>query len=199
MKALGSLGKHACDGLFLLPVEEKSPRRRHVRVSAGLSPLPVEEKAAIGLRERLQLPFLPVRRRKDRLKDLACACNGLFRLPVEEKAIMRLACRGQDYFSTHQVCFGPHRLRDFAPLSRPQCWSAAARRINSFRARRARNFDYFRLLKSDDLSKVEILKNRGGSGHEMFMDSACACDGLSPLPVEENTISWTWCALVMRF
>jgi hypothetical protein len=128
LKALGSLGKHACDGLSLLPVEEKSPRRRHVRVSAGLSPLPVEEKAAIGLRVRLQLPFLPACRERGRLKDLACAYNGLFRLPVEEKAIMRLACRGQDYFSTRQVCFGPHRLGDFAPLPRPQCRSAAAPR-----------------------------------------------------------------------
>ena len=149
MKALGSLGKRACDGLFPLPVEEKSPRRRHVRVSAGLSPLPIEEKAAIGLRVHLQLPFLPACRERGRLKDLACAYNGLFRLPVEEKAI------------TRQVCFGPHRLRDFAPLSRPQCWSAAARRINTFRARRARNFDSFRLLKSVDLSRVENTKNGG--------------------------------------
>ena len=128
MKALGSLGKHACDGLSPLPVEEKSPRRRHVRASAGLSPLPVEEKAAIGLGVRLQLPFIPACRERGRLKDLACAYNGLFRLPVEEKAIMRLACRGQDYFSTRQVCFGPHRLGDFAPLPRPQCRSAAAPR-----------------------------------------------------------------------
>ena len=51
------------------------------------------------------------------------------------------------------------------------------------------NFDYFRLLKSDDLSKVEILKNRGGSGHEMFMDSVRACDFLFPLPVEEKAVS----------
>ena len=28
----------------------------------------------------------------------------------------------------------------------------------------------------------------GGSGHEMFMDSACACDDLFPLPVEEKAI-----------
>ena len=90
--------------------------------------LPVEEKAAIGLRVRLQLPFLPACRERGRLKDLACAYNGLFRLPVEEKAIMRLACRGQDYFSTRQVCVGPHRLGDFAPLPRPQCRSAAAPR-----------------------------------------------------------------------
>ena len=168
-------------------------------MSAGLSPLPVEEKAAIGLRVRLQLPFLPACRERGRLKDLACAYNGLFRLPVEEKAIMRLACRGQDYFSTRQVCFGPHRLRDFAPLSRPQCWSAAARRINTFRARRARNFDYFRLLKSVDLSRVENTKKWGGSGHEMFMDSACACDDLFPLPVKGKAVLWTWCAFAMAF
>ena len=33
----------------------------------------------------------------------------------------------------------------------------------------------------------------------MFMDSACACDGLFPLPVEEKTILWTWRALAMGF
>ena len=124
------------------------------------------------------MAFFPCLSRKRPSWDLACACDLFFPMPVEEKAIMGLACREQDYFSTRQVCFGPHRLRDFAPLSRPQCWSAAARRINTFRARRARNFDHFRLLKSDDLSKVKILKKGGAP------DTRC---------------SWTRRALAMDF
>ena len=36
-----------------------------------------------------------------------------------------------------------------------------------------------------------------GKGH--LMDLARACDGLSPLPVKEKTISWTWCVLEMGF
>ena len=31
------------------------------------------------------------------------------------------------------------------------------------------------------------------------MDLVRACDGLSPLPVEEKTISWTLCAFAMAF
>mgnify|MGYP004388225065 CR=1 FL=1 len=31
------------------------------------------------------------------------------------------------------------------------------------------------------------------------MDFVRICDGLFPLPVEEKGVSWTWCALVMRF
>ena len=31
------------------------------------------------------------------------------------------------------------------------------------------------------------------------MDFVRVCDGLFPLPVEEKGVSWTWCALVMRF
>ena len=34
-------------------------------------------------------------------------------------------------------------------------------------------------------------------GH--LMDLVCACDGLSPLPVEEKAISWIWFALAMGF
>ena len=36
-----------------------------------------------------------------------------------------------------------------------------------------------------------------GKGH--LMDLVCACNGLLPLCVEEEAVSWTWCALAMRF
>ena len=55
MKALGSLGKRACDGLFPLPVEEKavSGLPSHAlgvlsrNACDGLFPLPVEEQAIV--------------------------------------------------------------------------------------------------------------------------------------------------------
>ena len=31
------------------------------------------------------------------------------------------------------------------------------------------------------------------------MDVVCFCDGLSPLPVEEKAVSWTWLAFAMAF
>ena len=36
-----------------------------------------------------------------------------------------------------------------------------------------------------------------GKGH--LMDLVCACNGLFPLRVEEEAVSWTWCALAMGF
>ena len=33
----------------------------------------------------------------------------------------------------------------------------------------------------------------------MFMDSACACDDLFPLPVKGKAVLWTWCAFAMAF
>ena len=77
--------------------------------------------------------------------DWACACDGLFPLPVEKKAIMES--------DKHEL------LMDLATLAItfPPCLS--------------------RKRPSLELGK-----------HEMFMDWACVCDGLFPLPVEENAI-----------
>ena len=56
----------------------------------------------------LAMPFSPCRSRKRQSWDLACACDGLFPLPVEEKSIMGLvvrlrwpflpACRGKGLY-----------------------------------------------------------------------------------------------------
>ena len=64
----------------------------------------------------LAMPFSPCRSRKRQSWDLACACDGLFPLPVEEKSIMGLvvrlrwpflpACRGKGLYRSKSVCPG---------------------------------------------------------------------------------------------
>ena len=82
----------------------------------------------------LAMPFSPCRSRKRQSWDLACACDGLFPLPVEEKSIMGLAvrsrwpfppaCRGKGlYRSKRRVSWKP-----FPSPSREQCKSWPSQR-----------------------------------------------------------------------
>ena len=99
----------ACDGLFLLPIDEKAISWTWCALAMGFSPLPVEEKAVSwtwcalamsfspclsrrrpspGLCARLRWPFPPACRGKGRIMDLVCACDAFF----------LSACRGKVRF-----------------------------------------------------------------------------------------------------
>ena len=85
MKALDSLGKRACDGLFPLPAEENAMFKHLLkaleslgkRACDGLFSLPVEENKIVD-------PLLKAWESLDKR-----ACDGLFPLPVKEKAISK--------------------------------------------------------------------------------------------------------------
>ncbi len=98
----------------------------------------------------LAMPFSPCRSRKRQSWDLACACDGLFPLPVEEKAIMGLgvrlrwpfppACRGKVRLRAPWKCsrwpFPPacRRKGNSNPLSWPSLGGASTMRLGLFAA-----------------------------------------------------------------
>merc|ERR1711900_97212 len=145
-----------CDGLFALPVDEKAVSWTWCALAMGFSPCLTRKRPSHGLGVRLRWPFPPACRGKGRLMDLARVRDGLFPLPVEEKAVSWTWLAFAMAFSpclsrkgpSHGLCA---RLRwPFPPACR-------------------------------------------GKGRLMAL--VCVCDGLSPLPVEEKAVSWTWAAL----
>ena len=87
-KALGV----ARDGLFPLPVEEKALSWTWLAFAMAFSPCLSRKTAYHGLGARLRWAFPPACRGKGRLMDLACACDGLYLLPVDEKAVLWAWC-----------------------------------------------------------------------------------------------------------
>ena len=73
--------------LFSLPVEEKAVSWTWCALAMGFSPCLSRKRLCRGLGVRLRWAFPSACRGKGRIVDLACACNWLFPLPVEEKAV----------------------------------------------------------------------------------------------------------------
>jgi len=77
----------ACDDLFPLPVEENAASWTWCALAITFSPCLSRERSPHGLGVCLRWAFPPACRGKGCLMDLVCACDGLFLLPVEEKAV----------------------------------------------------------------------------------------------------------------
>jgi len=166
----------ACDCLSLLPVEEKAVSWTWLAFAMAFSPCLSRKRPSHGLCPHLRWPFPSACRGKGRIVDALAS----LRLPFPSQG------EGKGQFQVSSA--SPQRGLERTPK--------VARELPS---QKTINFDYFRLLKSVDLSRVENTKKWGGSGHEMFMDSACACDDLFPLPVKGKAVLWTWCAFAMAF
>ena len=76
-----------CDGLFPLPVEEKAVSWTWCALAMAFPPCLSRKRPFHGLGSRSRWPFPSACRGKGRIVDLACACDGLFPLPVEEKSV----------------------------------------------------------------------------------------------------------------
>ena len=142
----------------------------------AFSPCLSRKRPSHGLCPHLRWPFPSACRGKGRIVDALAS----LRLPFPSQG------EGKGQFQVSSA--SPQRGLERTPK--------VARELPS---QKTINFDYFRLLKSVDLSRFENTKKWGGSGHEMFMDSACACDDLFPLPVKGKAVLWTWCAFAMAF
>merc|ERR1711964_771273 len=79
---------YACDSLSPLPVEEKAIMGTWHALAIPFSPYLSRTRQSWEHGVRLRFPFHPACRGKGRLMDMACACDSLSPLPVEEKAIM---------------------------------------------------------------------------------------------------------------
>ena len=124
---------------------------------------------------RLRCPFPPACRGKGSHGNMACACDSLSPLPVEEKGVSWTWCALVMRFSFLPVEGKSFQVSPATPQRGLEGTPKVARELPS---QKTINFDHFRLLKSDDLSKVKILKKRGAP------DTRC---------------SWTRRALAMDF
>ena len=82
----------ACGRLFPLPVEEKAVLWTWCAFPMAFPPCLSRKRPFHGLGSRLRWPFPPACRGKGRLIDFGRVCDGLFPLPVEEKAVSWTWC-----------------------------------------------------------------------------------------------------------
>ena len=197
----------ACDGLFPLPVEEKAVSWSWCALAMGFSPCLSERRPSHGL----AMGFSPCLSRKRQSCDMACHWDCLSLLPAALMAVswtwlglamgfspclsrkrpshglcphlrwpFPSACRGKgrivDALASLRLPFpsqgegkGKFQVSSASPQRGLERTPKVARELPS---QKTINFDYFRLLKSVHLSRVENTIKWGGSGHEMFMDSA---------------------------
>ena len=180
----------------------------------GLFPLPVEEKAISGL-SRKALGVLGCARGD--LFPPACRGKGNFRAPPEGPGSLQREClrrpfpsarRGNSYFSAPQE--GPGSLRQECsrwPLPLPveeKASSGLPRKALGVLSGSVRDVLFSLPVEEMSMSRGKISGLRwpfppACRGKGRLMALVCACDGLSPLPVEANAVSWTWCAFVMGF
>ena len=135
-----------CDGLSPLPVEEKAVSWTWLAFAMAFSPCLSRKRPSHGLCPHLRWPFPSACRGKGRIVDALAS----LRLPFPSQG------EGKGQFQVSSA--SPQRGLERTPK--------VARELPS---QKTINFDYFRLLKSVDLSRVENTKKWGGSGHEMFM------------------------------
>ena len=146
----------ACDGLFTLPVREKALSW----TGDGLFPLPVEEKAVSWTWLAFAMAFSPCLSRKRPSHGLCphlrwpfpSACRGKGRI-VDALASLRLP------FPSQGEGKGQFQVSSASPQRGLERTPKVARELPS---QKTINFDYFRLLKSVDLSRVENTKKWGG-------------------------------------
>jgi len=134
-----------------------------------------------GLGVSLRWVFPSACRGKGLLMDLVRACDGLFLLSVEEKAVLWTWCA---------LAMG------FPPLSVEEkadswTWRALAMGFSPCLSRKRQSWEH------DVRLRFPFPPACRGKGR--LMDMACACDSLSPLPVEEKAIMGTWRALAIPF
>jgi len=116
---------------------------------------------------------------------LACACDGLFPLPVQEKAVSwtwRALAMGFSFcLSRKRALWTPYRARRIT-RGRPK------RTLILDRHAEKANFDpSWRAC--DGILPLPVDEKA----------HLCTCNGLFPLPVEEKAVSWTSCAFAMAF
>ena len=138
----------ACDCLSLLPVEEKAVSWTWLAFAMAFSPCLSRKRPSHGLCPHLRWPFPSACRGKGRIVDALAS----LRLPFPSQG------EGKGQFQVSSA--SPQRGLERTPK--------VARELPS---QKTINFDYFRLLKSVDLSRVENTKN-GGAQRTRFWSTA---------------------------
>merc|ERR1711964_257864 len=137
--------------------------------------LPVEEKPiAATWPARLRGPFPPACRGKGSLMDMACACDSL----------SPSACRGKGNHG-NMAC----ACDSLSPLpveEKPimETWHALAIPFSPCLSRKRQSWEHGVRLR---FPFHPACRGKGNHGN-----MTCACDALSPLPVEEKAVMVTW-------
>jgi len=126
---------------------------------------------------------------------LACVCDGLFTLPVEEKAIggnlpwrsgAALINLKVVFMNWACVCDGLFPLPVEEKVA-SWTWSALAMAFSPCLSRK----------RFGARLRWPFPPTCRGKGR--LMDLVRVCNDLFPLPVEEKAVSWTWCAFAVAF